>query len=99
MASGYKYKACVTFGTGDENETYRALTERHNMSFGRALVFPITFSAIVILFGFGFYHRYKLIINPVEKEERRKHNIQQALEFRRKVKEVKEKLDENNSSH
>ena len=67
------------------------------MSLGRALVFPITFSAIVVLFGFGFYHRYKLIVNPVEKEERRKYNIQKSLEFRRQVKEVQEKLDEDNS--
>lgn len=101
MTSGFKYRTCVNFGTGSETETYRALSERHTMSFGRALIFPITFGAIVVLFGFGFYHRYKLIVNPVEREERRKYNIQQALEFRRQVKEVKEKqkLDENNSSH
>lgn len=61
------------------------------MSLARGLLFPITFGGILVLFGFGFYHRYKLIINPVEREQRRKDNIQQALEFRRKV---KEKLDE-----
>lgn len=57
----------------------------------RGLIFPIVFGGTLILFGFGFYHRYKLIVNPAEKEERRKYNIQQALEFRRKV---QEKIDE-----
>jgi len=84
-------------GTGDENET-TALSVKNNMSFSRALIFPITFSAIVVLFGFGFYHRYKLIVNPVEREERRKYNIQKSLEFRRQVKEVEEKLGKDNSS-
>jgi len=68
------------------------------MSLGRALIFPITFSSILVLFGFGFYHRYKLIVNPVEKEERRKYNIQKSLEFRRQVEEVEEKLGKDNSS-
>jgi len=84
-------------GTGDEMKL-TALSVKNNMSFGRALMFPITFSTIVVLFGFGFYHRYKLIVNPVEKEERRQYNIQKSLEFRRQVKEVQEKLDKDNSS-
>lgn len=54
-------------------------------------VFPIVFGGVLILFGFGFYHRYNLIVNTEEKEQRKQYNIQKALEFRRTV---QEKLDE-----
>ena len=66
-------------------------TGRYSNMFARGLIFPTVFGGTLILFGFGFYHRYKLIVNPAEKEERRKYNIQQALEFRRKV---QDKIDE-----
>lgn len=45
------------------------------MLLGCVLIFLIMFSVIVVLFGFGFYYRYKLIVNLVEKEERKKYNI------------------------
>lgn len=64
------------------------------MSF-RGLVFPVLFGGTVILFGFGFYHRYKLIINKEEIQQRKEYNIQKALEFRRTV---QEKIDEKKSS-
>ena len=54
-------------------------------------VFPIVFGGILILFGFGFYHRYNLIVNTEEQQQRKEYNIQKALEFRRAV---QEKLDE-----
>lgn len=48
---------------------------KDNMLLGCVLIFLIMFSVIVVLFGFGFYYRYKLIVNLVEKEERKKYNI------------------------
>ena len=75
-------------------ESLRALSKSNNM-LARGLIFPIVFGGTLVLFGFGFYHRYKLIINPAEKEERRKYNIQQSLEFHRKV---QDKIDEKKAS-
>ena len=57
----------------------------------RGTVFPIVFGGILILFGFGFYHRYNLIVNTKEQQQRKEYHIQKALEFRRAV---QEKLDE-----
>lgn len=91
MGSGWKHKMCAILLGDWVPERNLPRFENHKMSSLRGLLFPITFGGILVLFGFGFYHRYKLIVNPVEREHRRKDNIQQALEFRRKVKEA---LDE-----
>lgn len=61
----------------------------------RSSVFPLIFGGTLILFGFGFYHRYKLIVNTKEQEERKEYNFQKALEFRRTV---QEKIDEKKSN-
>ena len=57
-------------------------------------VFPVVFGGVLILFGFGFYHRYKLIVNTEERQQRKEYNFQKALEFRRTM---KEKIDEQKS--
>lgn len=61
----------------------------------RGTVFPLIFGGTLILFGFGFYHRYKLIINTEEQAQRKEYSIHKALEFRRTV---KEKIDEKKSN-
>lgn len=62
----------------------------------RGSVFPIVFGGVLILFGFGFYHRYNLIVNTKEHEQGKEYNIQKALEFRRTV---QEKIDEQKKSN
>lgn len=61
----------------------------------RGTVFPLIFGGTLILFGFGFYPRYKLIINTEEQAQRKEYSIHKALEFRRTV---KEKIDEKKSN-
>lgn len=74
--------------------TYHTRLAGANMAF-RGTVFPLIFGGTLILFGFGFYHRYKLIINTEEQAQRKEYNIHKALEFRRTV---KEKIDEKKSN-
>lgn len=80
--------------SGYIRETHDTCQPGENMAF-RGTVFPLIFGGTLILFGFGFYHRYKLIINTEEQAQRKEYNIHKALEFRRTV---KEKIDEKKSN-
>ena len=79
--------------SGYTRQTHDTCQPGANMAF-RGTVFPLIFGGTLILFGFGFYHRYKLIINTEEQAQRKEYNIHKALEFRRTV---KEKIDEKKS--